>query len=104
MRLQVEATETGHRLVGDGVDVELINRFLKHLSTRNFAVATGRAYAYDLLIFGRFCAERWLSVATLTPGEVFDFLDWQGARRPRENDQRARTVVPLRNYQGAAPA
>ena len=45
MRLQVEATKAGHRLVGDGVDVELINRFLKHLSTRNFAVATGRAYA-----------------------------------------------------------
>ncbi len=81
MRLQVESTEAGHQLVGDGVDVELINRFLKHLSTRNFATATRRAYAYDLLIFSRFCAERGLSIGALTPSEVFDFLDWQSGPR-----------------------
>jgi integrase/recombinase XerC len=104
MRLQVEATEAGHRLVGDGVDIELINRFLKHLSTRNFAMATGRAYAYDLLIFGRFCAERRLSIGALTPTDVFDFLDWQSAPRRPGGDERMRRVVPLRNYQGAAPA
>jgi integrase/recombinase XerC len=40
----------------------------------------------------------------LTPSEVFDFLDWQGARRPQDGDERARTVVPLRDYRGAAPA
>ena len=63
MRLRVEATEAGHRLAGDGLDVGLVNRFLEHLSARNFAVATRRAYAYDLLIFARFCARarvcRW---------------------------------------------
>lgn len=104
MRLQVEATEAGHRLVGDGVDVELINRFLKQLSTRNFATATRRAYAYDLLIFGRFCAERGLSIGALTPSEVFDFLDWQSGPRRPGGDERTRTVVPLRDYRGAAPA
>jgi integrase/recombinase XerC len=102
MRLRVEATEAGHRLAGDGLDVGLVNRFLEHLSARNFAVATRRAYAYDLLIFARFCAERGLSVATLTPSGVFDFLDWQSARRPREEEQWARTVVALRECRGAA--
>ena len=104
MRLQVEATETGHRLVGNGVDVELINRFLKHLLTRNFAAATRRAYAYDLLIFGRFCAERSLSIGALSPSDVFDFLDWQSGPRRPGGDERTRTVVPLRDYRGAAPA
>jgi integrase/recombinase XerC len=102
MRLRVEATEAGHRLAGDGLDVGLVNRFLEHLSARNFAVATRRAYAYDLLIFARFCTQRGLSVATLTPSEVFDFLDWQSARRPRDEEQWARTVVSLREYRGAA--
>lgn len=105
MRLGVHATETGHRLVGDGVDVELVNRFLEHLSVRNFASATRRAYAYDLLNFGRFCAERGLSVTALTPSEVFDYLDWQQSGRSRlAGVDRARTVVPLRDYRGAAPA
>lgn len=104
MQLRVERTEEGHRLAGDGVDVELVNRFLAHLSVRNFAVATLRAYAFDLLIFGRFCAERGLSVAVLTPTEVFDFLDWQGGPRSPGGTGRARTVVALRDYRGAAPA
>ena len=30
MQLRVERTEEGHRLAGDGVDVELVNRFLAH--------------------------------------------------------------------------
>ena len=106
MRLRVERTDDGHRLAGEGVDVELVNRFLGHLSTRNFAAATRRAYAFDLLIFGRFCAERGLSVATLMPTEVFDYLDWQQDRRSlaAAGSDRARTVVPLRNYRGPAPA
>jgi len=39
MRLRVEATAAGHRLAGDGVDVALMDRFLEHLSARNFAAA-----------------------------------------------------------------
>ncbi len=45
MRLQVEGTADGARLVGDGDDVGLVNRFLEHLTVRNFAAATRRAYA-----------------------------------------------------------
>jgi hypothetical protein len=62
MRLRVEATAASHRLAGEGPDVVLVNRFLEHLSVRNFAAATRRAYAYDLLIFSRFCVQRDLSV------------------------------------------
>ena len=51
MDLCVVADNDGHRLAGDGVDVALVNQFLEHLSTRNFAAATRRAYAYDLLCF-----------------------------------------------------
>jgi hypothetical protein len=105
MRLRAERTETGHQLAGDGVDVELVNRFLEHLSVRNFATATRRAYAYDLLAFGRFCAERGLSLAVLTPTEVFDCLDWQQTAWVRSPDaDRTRMVVALRDYRGAAPA
>jgi site-specific recombinase XerD len=104
MRLRVEATETGRRLAGAGVDVELMNRFLEHLSVRNFAAATGRAYAYDMLIFSRFCVQRDLSLEGLTPTDVFDFLDWQQDPRQPGGDGRRRTVVPLREYRGAAPA
>ncbi len=103
MRLRVEQAEMGHRLSGDGVDVELVNRFLAHLSVRNFAAATRRAYAYDLLVFGRFCAQRGLSLAVLTPTDVFDYLDWQQTARSPGAD-RTRTVATLRDYRGAAPA
>ena len=50
----MEVVAGGHRLVGPGSDVELANRFLDHLVGRNFAPATLRAYAYDLLNFLRF--------------------------------------------------
>ncbi len=63
MGLQVHDGPGGHVLVGPGEDVELANRFLAHLSTRCFAPATRRAYAFDLLSFLRFCAERELVLA-----------------------------------------
>ena len=79
MGLRVEACADGHRLVGAGGDVELVNRFLAHLAARNFAPATRRAYAYDLLSFLRFCVETGLSLAEVCPTDVFDYLGW----RPR---------------------
>jgi len=63
MGLHVEAGAEGHRLVGPGGDVELVNRFLAHLSVRNLAAATRRAYAFDLLSFLRFCDETGLTLA-----------------------------------------
>jgi integrase/recombinase XerC len=77
MRFRVEAAADGHLLVGPGGDVELANRFLAHLTGRNFAAATRRAYAYDLLSFLRFCDEGRLTLAEVCPTDVFDYLGWR---------------------------
>jgi integrase/recombinase XerC len=77
MELRVVADAAGHRLVGPGDDVEQGNRFLAHLAGRNFAAATGRAYAYDLLSFLRFCTETGLTLAEISPTDVFDYLGWK---------------------------
>jgi hypothetical protein len=42
MQLRMEQTEEGHRPNGERVDVELVNRFLEHLSVWNFAGSTVR--------------------------------------------------------------
>ena len=54
MRLRVQRSVEGPRLVGDGDDVELANRFLSHLAVRNYADASCRGYAYDLSTFCAF--------------------------------------------------
>ena len=61
MDLCVVPSSSGHRLSGDAGDVGAANRFLEHLSVRNFSQATRRAYAYDLLNFLRFCSGRALT-------------------------------------------
>jgi site-specific recombinase XerD len=81
-------------------DVELVNRFLAHLGTRNFAVATRRAYAYDLLNFLRFLAENGATLVGVRPMDLFDYLDWQGQSRQAAGE----TVVRLAERRGAAPA
>lgn len=98
MELRVVPMDRGHRLAGSGPDVALANRFLKHLGTRGFSAATVRAYAYDLLNFARFLAERRLSVTDLVPTDLFDYLDWQARRKAGGK------VVPLSEHRGAAPA
>src|SRR5829696_8001895 len=76
MMLRVVAAADGHRLVGSGVDVELVNRFLTHLAGRNFAAATRRAYAFNVLSFIRFCDETDLTLVEVCPTDVFDYLGW----------------------------
>lgn len=82
MGFRVEVVAGGHRLVGPGSDVELANRFLDHLVGRNFAPATLRAYAYDLLNFLRFCEESGLRLTEVVPTDVFDYLGCVGGGRP----------------------
>ena len=97
MALMVRA----ERLVGGaGLDVDLANAFLAHLGTRNFSIATCRAYAYDLLNFFRFLAERDVTLARVKPTDLFGYLDWQGAPRRTAGS----SVVWLRQGRGAAPA
>lgn len=98
--MTVVATEDGHRLDGDGEDVELANRFLDHLAARSFSPATVRAYAFDTLSFLRFCAEAGIGIVDVVPTDIFDYLDWLG--RPRS--AAGRRVVAIGAARGAAPA
>jgi site-specific recombinase XerD len=78
----------------------VINRFLEHIEIRAFSPATVRAYAYDLLDFTRFLRDGGLTLATVQPSDLFDYLAWQA--RPRSTA--GRRVVRLAEARGAAPA
>ena len=54
MGLMVVVVDGSHRLAGDGVVVDLANRWLAHLEVRDFSSRTVRAYAFDVLNFARF--------------------------------------------------
>ena len=62
---------------GQRDDVAMVNGFLAHLKRRNFARATRRAYAYDVLNFLRFLAGQRIGLAEVRPMDLFDYLDWQ---------------------------
>lgn len=81
MELAVIRCDGSHRLEGDGEFVGYANRYLQHLWTRAFQPTTIRAYAYDLLNFGRFLTERNLAVSDVQPAHLFDYLDWQLSHR-----------------------
>lgn len=77
MDLRVQATPQGYRVLGAGEDPDQVNAFLDHLAVRNFAVATRRAYAYDLLNFLRFCGDVGLDLSVVRATDVFDYLGWR---------------------------
>lgn len=97
---RVVRSEGSHRLAGSGRDLELANRFLKHLETRAFSPQTVRAYAYDLLSFFRFCSARDLTLADVVPSDLFGYLEWQREQRAPP----ASKVVRIREWLGPAPA
>jgi site-specific recombinase XerD len=98
--LAVVRLEGSHRLEGSWTDVEMANTFLTHLEARGFSPATVRAYAFDLLNFGRFLGDQELTVVEVVPTDLFDYLDWQ-ARSKRSGNKK---VVRLTDRRGAAPA
>lgn len=102
MALAVVHQDDGHRLDGDGLVVEVGNRFLGHLGSRGFSPATVRGYAFDLLNFSRFLAERGLGLTEVVPSDVFAWLDWQ-AKPPPLAARRGR-VVRLADRRGPAAA
>jgi site-specific recombinase XerD len=99
MDLRVVDTDAGHRLDGDGPITVLANRYLAHLGLRAFSPATVRAYAFDLLNFSRFLAERGAVLGDVVPTDLFDYLDWQA--KPTRSGAK---VVRLAARRGAAPA
>lgn len=100
MKLAVVRRGSAHRLEGDGPIIDVANGFLEHLETRGFAWGTVRGYAYDLLNFARFLAERDATLADVVATDVFDYLDWQA--RPRATA--GVKVVRLSARKGPAPA
>lgn len=96
--VRVVRSVDGHRLVGDGAVVVSGNCFLEHLVVRRFSPATVRAYAFDVANFAGFLADRSLELADVEPSDLFDYLDWQQARRPTTG-----SVTALRR-QGPSPA
>jgi len=101
MELKVVRSSEGHRLGGGGRFEALANRYLAHLVARAFSPNTVRGYAYDLLNFGRFLAERGASVNDVVATDLFDYLDWQ-ARAGRLGA--GQKVVRLSARRGPSPA
>lgn len=97
MGLKVVVADGGHRLGGDGPIDDLANRYLAHLATRKFSPGTVRGYAFDLLNFNRFLAERRLTTTGVTASDLFDWLEWQ-SRRPSTGK-----VARLGDARGPAP-
>ena len=99
--LKAVSTADGWRLDGGGPLVEAANGYLSHLGSRALSPATVRAYAFDLLNFGRFLADRELGPAAVAPSDLFDYLDWQTQRLGSGDGGK---VVRLCDRKGAAPA
>lgn len=97
MDLHVVVDDEDRRLAGGGPIEDLANRYLAHLSARGFASGTVRGYAFDLLNFSRFLAERRLDAASLAASDLFDWLDWQQRRGLRDGK-----VVRLASREPAA--
>lgn len=100
MDLAVVPTDDGHRLQGDSPVTEVANRYLAHLAVRGFSAGTVRGYAFDLLNFGRFLAERKAVLTEVAPTDLFDYLDWQANQKARTRGK----VVRIAEGRGAAPA
>lgn len=96
MVLAVRWCDGQHGLAGDWADVGVANEFLDHLRIRGFSPATRRAYAFDLLNFGRFLQDHSLALVAVMAMDVFAWVDWQNHPDPRNDDAvglRPRTVA-----------
>ena len=100
MAIAVVRVAGSHRLAGDWEGVDAVNGFLGHLEARAFSPATVRAYAFDLLCFGRFCVEKRLAVAEVAATDIFGWVDAQMMGPKVSAGER---VVPL-GRRGAAPS
>jgi len=99
MGFRVVRGDDGHQLDGGPIE-EIANCYLAHLASRKFSPASVRAYAFDLLNFSRFLAERGATLQDVVPTDLFDYLDWQQKSKPTSGKK----VVALSARRGAAPA
>ncbi len=93
------------RLDGDCLaDVQLINEFLGYVADRGYSPRTERAYAFDLLAFGRWLLDQDLTLSEVSTDVLLQFLSFcRGVALP---GQPGGNVVPLRTGRssGYAPA
>ncbi len=83
-RLVVVRPDGSHRLEGSWADVEMANAFLAHLEVRGFSPATVRAYAFDLLNFGRFLGEKELTCRRRGPDRLVRLLGLAGEAEAKQ--------------------
>lgn len=100
MSLAVACVGGGYRLEGGGSIVAFGNRWLAHLESRCFSSGTVRGYAFDLLNFARFLADRGIELFEVSPPDLFDWLEWQAAPA----STKGKRVVRLDAKRGVAPA
>jgi site-specific recombinase XerD len=98
--VMVVRRDGSHRLDGSWAGIGVVNAFLAHLESRAFASATIRAYAFDLVNFGRFVVERKVALGDVVATDLFDYLDWQSTQRRESRGN----VVRLADRRGPAPA
>jgi len=98
MVLTVSTFQGQHQLVGDWPELEVANAFLDHLRVRGFSPATRRAYAFDLLNFGRFLLQLGRPLHAVSAMDVFTWVDWQSQPSPASAGKvvalRPRSVAP----------
>jgi len=104
-RLRVQRQDAEWRLVGsDAEPLALINDFLGYLGDRNYSLRTVRAYAFDLLHFGRWLLEQRVGLDEVTAEVLLRYLaDCRSAMLPRRHGG---NVVSIRDGRstGYAPA
>lgn len=100
MMVRVHLAGGEHRVGGEWDGADAANMFLAHLQARAFSPATIRAYAFDVVNLARFLSAQGISLAAVTPPDVFAWVDWQGTRRGGAG--RSGKVVPLRPQTAAA--
>jgi site-specific recombinase XerD len=94
--LRVEPDEDGWALVGEDFDgVRLVNEFLGYLVDRNYASLTVRAYAFDLLHFGRWMCGEELSIDAVDTDVLLRYLT--ACRRQVLAHQRGGNVFSIRD-------
>jgi site-specific recombinase XerD len=74
-QLRVERSAHGWALLGPGAGaLALVNDFLGYLADRNYSPRTVRAYAFDLLHFGRWLAGEGLALQAVTTETLMRYL------------------------------
>ena len=100
MTVQVQLVNGEYRIGGDWGEAGKANAFLAHLASRAFSRATIRAYAFDVVNLARFLTGEGIGLASVTPVDVFAWVDWQGARRDGGGEGRGAAAADCSGVHG----